>query len=164
MINSVPSTSSAPKSSGSSCLNGYDANSNLIAKTDARGIQTTYTYDALNRLTGKTYSDGTTPGAYYQYDQSSAGFGPGSSGFAVTNGIGRLTSEWVGTLSSYTWASFRSYDAVGRTLIYRFYWNGGPGAPMVRRGFDLAAICCGGTMDQAASFPPPMMRRDAPSV
>jgi RHS repeat-associated protein len=125
-------------SSGSSCLNGYDANSNLITKTDARGIQTTYTYDALNRLTGKTYSVGTTPGAYYQYDQSSAGFGAGGSGFAVTNGIGRLTSEWVGTLSSYTWASFRSYDAMGRTLIYRFYWNGGPGAPMVRRGFDLA--------------------------
>jgi YD repeat-containing protein len=35
-------------------------------------VTTTYQYDALNRLTSKTYSDGTTLGAYYYYDQASA--------------------------------------------------------------------------------------------
>src|SRR6202012_3975227 len=36
--------------SGSSCVNGYDSNGNLSAKTDARGTTTSYQYDALNRL------------------------------------------------------------------------------------------------------------------
>jgi YD repeat-containing protein len=43
----------------------YDLNSNLITKTDARNIITTYKYDALNRLTSKTYNTsqpGTTTG------------------------------------------------------------------------------------------------------
>src|SRR5262249_27058399 len=38
----------------------YDANGNIIEKTDARGVKTTVTYDALNRATSKAYS-GTTP-------------------------------------------------------------------------------------------------------
>jgi len=53
----------------------------VCRKTDARGITTTYTYDALSRLTGKTYSNG--QGAVtYQYDQG------GATAFA----LGRLTS------------------------------------------------------------------------
>jgi YD repeat-containing protein len=40
---------------GSTCGGGYDANGNLIAKTDARGTVTNYTYDALNRIMSKTY-------------------------------------------------------------------------------------------------------------
>ena len=46
--------------SGSTCLaNGYDGNGNLIKKTDARGVVITYSYDAGNRLTQKSYSDST---------------------------------------------------------------------------------------------------------
>ena len=37
----------------------YDANSNVLTKTDARGVTTTFAYDELNRVTSKTYSDGT---------------------------------------------------------------------------------------------------------
>jgi YD repeat-containing protein len=42
--------------SGTNCGNGYDANGNLRYKTDARGVTVNYLYDALNRLTSKTYS------------------------------------------------------------------------------------------------------------
>jgi len=48
-------------SPGQGCLNGqgtayhYDANNNLISKTDNRGVTTNYSYDALNRLISKTY-------------------------------------------------------------------------------------------------------------
>jgi YD repeat-containing protein len=45
----------------------YDANGNVITKADARNITTTMSYDALNRLLGKTYSDGTPPPTFY-YD------------------------------------------------------------------------------------------------
>ena len=42
------------------------------SRTDARGITTTYTYDALSRITGKTYSNG-QGGVSYTYDQGGAG-------------------------------------------------------------------------------------------
>jgi len=49
----------------------YDANSNLLTKTDARDIITTYTYDALNRITNRSYSANdpqSTPSVTYTYD------------------------------------------------------------------------------------------------
>jgi YD repeat-containing protein len=70
--------------SGSNCIGGYDGNGNLQAKTDARGVAATYTYDAWNRLTSKSYSDGVTPGSCYQYDAS-----------GVANGNGRLANSWT---------------------------------------------------------------------
>jgi YD repeat-containing protein len=51
--------------SGSSCVNGYDVDSNLIQRTrpapnGASGyVTTTYSYDALHRLLSTQYSDGT---------------------------------------------------------------------------------------------------------
>jgi RHS repeat-associated protein len=42
--------------SGSTCQsNGYDSWSNLLYRTDARGVVTNYLYDSLNRLVGITY-------------------------------------------------------------------------------------------------------------
>src|SRR6185437_13069803 len=57
--------------SGTTCnTNGYDADGNLLYKTDARGVGTSFSYDALHRLTFKGYSDGTLP-AYFTFDQYS---------------------------------------------------------------------------------------------
>jgi YD repeat-containing protein len=39
--------------SSGNCVNGYDANSNLLSKTDARGITVSYKYDGLSRLTAR---------------------------------------------------------------------------------------------------------------
>ena len=89
--------------SASSCVNGYDANGNLANKTDARGITANYTYDALNRLTNKTASDGSINYSY-AYDGTDR---PG-----VQNPIGRLThsSNNVNAASNY------DYDAMGRVV------------------------------------------------
>ncbi len=45
----------------------YFDNGNLKTKADARGITSTMAYDGLNRVTSKTYSDG-TPSVAYTYD------------------------------------------------------------------------------------------------
>jgi len=63
---------------------GYDQNGNVTTKTDARGVQVYLSYDAVNRLMGKTYSDG-TPAACFQYGEAANGW--------LT--IGRLANEWT---------------------------------------------------------------------
>lgn len=76
----------------------------VCRKTDARGITITFTYDAENRLSGKTYSD-TTPSVTFFYDQSSY------NGLTITNGKGRRTGMSDGSGQT-AW----SYDTVGRVL------------------------------------------------
>jgi len=94
--------------------NSYDGDGNLLSKTDALGRTTSYSYDGLNRLTGKSYSDGTAS-ACFQYDQNASG-----------HGIGRLATEWTqsGTCSStppassvITQRTFASYDLMGRVAV-----------------------------------------------
>ncbi|HKU27522.1 MAG TPA: RHS repeat domain-containing protein, partial [Candidatus Sulfotelmatobacter sp.] len=67
-----------------------DLNGNLITKTDARGIQTTMKYDVLNRLTSKSYSDG-TPTATFYYDTAPMPWGTG-----IQNTNGRLVEATTG--------------------------------------------------------------------
>jgi RHS repeat-associated protein len=82
----------------------YDNNGNLTQKTDARGITSTYVYDALNRNTSVDYSDA-TPDTFRQYD-------------LAVNGKGRLNQAWQsGSTRSVTYID--SYDAVGRPKIQR---------------------------------------------
>ena len=78
--------------------------SSVCRRTDGRSITTTYTFDALNRSTGMTYS-GSTPTVVYSYDQTSY------NGLTITNGLGRKTgmSDGAGTTA---W----SYDANGNIL------------------------------------------------
>ena len=91
---------------GSNCAPGYDANGNLVSKTDARGVMTSYSYDALNRLTGKTYSApspaplgyAATSPVTYRYDET----------FAIyMNGRRTSMTDTAGTES---WV----YDPMGR--------------------------------------------------
>jgi YD repeat-containing protein len=59
--------------SASVCHVWIKGNGNLMSKTDNRGIATSYQYDALNRLTQKSYGDGTASVAYsYDTDMSAA--------------------------------------------------------------------------------------------
>jgi YD repeat-containing protein len=70
--------------SGSNCVNGYDGNGNLLAKTDARNATRSYTYDALNRLTSKVSTFGSVSTANcYLYDVGASNFS------------GRLSEEWT---------------------------------------------------------------------
>jgi len=90
--------------SGLCQADGYDPNGNLIYKTDARGVQSHYAYDALNRNTSVTYSNdpAATPTVTRIYD-------------GATNGIGRLwKAETGGANGSST--TINSFDALGRPL------------------------------------------------
>lgn len=99
------------------CSSGYDPNGNLHVKTDARGMTTSFNYDALSRLTGKQYFDG-TPSSCYRYDVSSGGIG-------TTNPVGKITAEWtqsgscptsIGDIPSaaISWKKVATYDPKGR--------------------------------------------------
>ena len=89
----------------------YDANGNLTQKTDARGIVSTYAYDALNRNTTINYSDTTTnPDVTRTYD-------------GATNGRGRLWASYAGGSeavgSNVEKSLLHSFDVLGRPLVRR---------------------------------------------
>jgi YD repeat-containing protein len=74
----------------------YDADGNVFTKTapapnqtGSATVTTTYTYDTLNRLTSKTYSDGVTTRANFAYD------GAGWWGITQTNTVGRMQEAWL---------------------------------------------------------------------
>ena len=87
----------------------------LTSKTDARGVTATLTYDALNRIVTKSYSD-STPAARYCYDgqvydtASSLCVTPGS---AIAYSTGRLTGQGVQGVGA---TNFTSFDQLGRVL------------------------------------------------
>jgi RHS repeat-associated protein len=88
--------------SDSTC--GTSSVGDLVKRVDARGIRTCYAYDAVHRLTQKSYSDGTAT-ANYSYDQSSY------NGLTISNGKGRRTGMSDGSGQT-AW----SYDPMGRAL------------------------------------------------
>lgn len=96
---------------------GYDANGNTVQRirpapnqaNPATTVTTTYSYDALNRLTSTTYSDGVTPTVTRHYDTAT------ELGRVLNYTTGRLSAEYVtspsGTLLS---GKLFGYDPVGR--------------------------------------------------
>jgi RHS repeat-associated protein len=110
--------------SSGSCQNGYDANSNLLAKTDANGVTMSYSYDPLNRLTSKSSSDGSVTDGYV-YDQT--GTGP--------NAVGRLSFVHNGSATG----TGLFYDPMGRVLRSSFLVPGVSGWQQgTRATYDLA--------------------------
>jgi RHS repeat-associated protein len=100
-------TSATNPESGTTLYSLYDGNGNLLTKTDARGVTTHYTYDALNRITGKSYdippSSGvaSTASVSYCYD-------------TATYGIGRLRSVTQGSACAGDGSYYDVYDLMGR--------------------------------------------------
>jgi RHS repeat-associated protein len=82
----------------------YDPDSNVATKLDARAFTITYAYDALNRMTGKTYSNG-DHAITYTYDQT------GCLGLSACYNVGRRTGM-TDAAGSESWA----YDKMGREL------------------------------------------------
>ncbi len=94
---------------------GYDPNGNLLYKTNANGVTLSYSYDALDRLTKKSYSDGVTPTLLFVYDVENIDF-DASYRFTTSNVVGRLSvicTEVPGACQS---QSSYSYDALGRLI------------------------------------------------
>ena len=71
----------------------------------ATTVTTTFTYDELHRPRTKAFSDGSTPTATWNYDETSAW------GATLLNPVGRLSRETAGA----TGMTF-SYDAMGRVV------------------------------------------------
>ena len=86
----------------------YDAAGNLLARTDARGVMTTYAYDVLNRNTTITYSD-STPSITRRYD-------------SATNGLGRLWQSETGGDAG-TRLTVEAYDVLGRPVVQKQQFN-----------------------------------------
>ena len=93
-------------SGGSLCAAAANA---LCRRTDARGITTTYTYDAVNRLTSKSYSDSTQAADFY-YDETSVTVA--GTKYTLANTKGRLSHT---SAASGTALTLHSYDPMGRT-------------------------------------------------
>lgn len=97
--------------SGSGKFTVSTSGSTLTGGANPPTVTTTYTYDALNRLTKKTYTDG-TPTLTYWYDGSTpSGCSPNPT-LTITNGIYRRTAMCDST-GSEEW----SYDPMGRVLF-----------------------------------------------
>ena len=92
----------------------YDKNGNLTQKTDARGVQTTYAYDALDRLTRRSYSYTGTDSSVslgttqVDYDYDNCGGTPDYSEGRLCSVIAKKGT----TVSSKT--AYANYDALGR--------------------------------------------------
>ena len=87
----------------------YDNNGNLTHRTDARGVISTYTYDALNRNLGVSYSNDPTGTASVTHSYDLA-----------TNGKGHIYQTQATGSSLIT---IDSYDALGRPTAQRQQFN-----------------------------------------
>lgn len=134
--------SGASGSTWSLCYS-YDGNGNLLSKTDARAVTSSYTYDPMNRVTVKKSSGGVaaTRSSCYIYDTSGG----------ITNALGHLIGEWTqvadcpstptsipssGVIAS---KSITSFDTLGRPLTeVRCTWGNCNVSTPQQYGYDLA--------------------------
>jgi RHS repeat-associated protein len=110
----------------------YDANSNLLSRTEARGVTANYTYDNLNRNIRVAYPDTGSAFTNHHFD-----------GDGVPNGRGRMhySVGYVNNSLPETANVIDGYDAMGRPLSQRQrFWTGGAwSAPYtVERTYDQA--------------------------
>jgi RHS repeat-associated protein len=106
----------------------YDNNGNMLTKTapapnqtGTATVTTTYAYDALNRLTQKSYSDGKTATVKYGYDGGApSGCTPPTITSLVSDGISATPANQLGRRSSMcdaAGAAAWAYDAVGHPKL-----------------------------------------------
>jgi len=102
----------------------FDANGNLLTRTDSRGVLGTYVYDDLDRMTSAVYTKSGQPTLSYSwtYDQTGDTFGAG---------IGRLT-----TATSPAGNTKYGYDGFGR--VTSVIQTVGSVVLTTRYGYDLA--------------------------
>ena len=100
--------------------NRYDAAGNLASRTDARGVVTSFEYDARNLVLRRTYSDD-TPDEQFAYDAMGRQL-------RATNSVGAVSTAFdsLGRIVSRA-------DAAGRTLGFS-YDAGGNRTPMTLGG------------------------------
>lgn len=98
----------------------YDEAGSLKKRADARGIETSYAYDALGRVTDRTYTDVhlpqggtlTTPSVKYYYDAQP--LPKGAPAFDRGKSLGHLVAVTYGGVTSTTGSYTGWYDELGR--------------------------------------------------
>jgi len=120
VYNSLSQLTSATNPESGTITYTYDNDGILLTKTapkpnqtGSQTVTTTYTYDQLHRLTGKSYNDGSTPAVSYWYDQTSF------NGVTIQNGKGRRTGM-IDAAGQQAW----SFDPMGRVVKDRRKTNG----------------------------------------
>ena len=112
-----PATPGSTYVTGTTAYN-YDGNGNVLSKIapapnapsgSTQTVTNSYTYDGLNRLTWKKYSDGVTPKIGIGYDGNNEN---GTAISGLTNTIGRVSRSSNESNATSTY----SYDAMGRVL------------------------------------------------
>ena len=93
----------------------YNSHGLVTNAYDARGVQTSYSYDGLNRLTTVDYSD-STPDAHFYYDSQTLPSSAPSYSHGYANG--RLIGMTYGSSTSSTGTYF-GYDNVGRVNVQK---------------------------------------------
>ena len=108
----------------------YDDNSNLLVKTDARGVSTHFSYDGVNRINRRWYNGsnlttatvhnnpavpagvGATDEIKFYYDTQSLPAGAPS--YTRGSAVGRLVAQTYGTGSN---GDYYAYDVLGRSPL-----------------------------------------------
>jgi RHS repeat-associated protein len=137
--------------SGSTCnTDGYDSFSNLLKRTDARGVLTTYGYDTLNRLQSIAYTvTGTgvtaTPSVNLTYGTNQAQFNNGRL-ITMTDGVGseNYTYNNLGQMTAFqkvingtSYPLSYAYNLAGEMTSITY-----PSTRVVQQSFDAIGRLC----------------------
>ncbi len=96
----------------------YDDNSNIKKTTDARGVYIQATYDSLNRIIYRDYSD-TTPDVSLFYDGKYL-----DAGDALQTATGSAKGKTTGIKSSVSRTNYTSFDNLGRLQTHQQITDG----------------------------------------
>ncbi|MFZ0751281.1 MAG: DUF4214 domain-containing protein, partial [Pyrinomonadaceae bacterium] len=101
----------------------YNSSGLVTNAYDARGVQTSFSYDDLNRVTQVSYSD-STPTAHYYYDSQSLPSGAPSTSSPDSYSRGYSTGRLVAmTYGSGATGTYFGYDTMGR-VVQQFQLTG----------------------------------------
>jgi len=97
----------------------YDDNGNITSTTDARNKSVSATYDHLNRLTVRDYSDTAMPDVSFYYDGKYL-----DATDTVQMATGSVKGKTTGTTSSVSKTNFTGFDVFGRALSHQQITDG----------------------------------------
>ncbi|MFN0140053.1 MAG: BPSL0067 family protein [Pyrinomonadaceae bacterium] len=96
----------------------YDNNGNITSTTDAKNITVTATYDTINRLTSRDYSDA-TPDVNFYYDGQYMDVND-----VLQTATGSVKGKITGIKSSISKTNFTGFDNLGRLLAHQQITDG----------------------------------------
>ncbi|MDQ2856810.1 MAG: hypothetical protein M3R68_10810, partial [Acidobacteriota bacterium] len=116
VYDSLTRLTSASNPENGTVTNTFDNNGNLLTHRDARGVITNLNYDALNRVTSKTYQNNSsgTAAVNYFYDGQSLPTGAPPN-FSRGSSTGRLVAVTYGSNASE--GNYYGYDVLGRSVL-----------------------------------------------